>query len=244
MISKKLTALLAIPISALLVIGGTQSSIVAFAATGIDGDAATNVTTSASADSILQCGWRIAGVATTIELANETPSLKYIGSEYALIGGDEGISVFLSGGTEESVPCSFYNDYKGAQVKVSWDGVDFTSRTLAAPTDTSLSWAVSDKPLNITYTDAACSSDWTAGDSVTVNAAYASIAVVPASIFATAVNESAEYDPSHVSAPTFPRCGFSATFSTAIPSNKTPLNPGSAYSFTGPTLTTTLVLEP
>jgi hypothetical protein len=173
-----------------------------------------------------------------------TPSLKYIGSEYALIGADTGISVFLSGGTEESVPCSFYNDYKGAQVKVSWDGVDFTSSTVAAPTDTSLSWAVSDKPLNITYTDADCSPDWRAGDSVTVNAAYASIAVVPASILATAVNESAEYDPSHVSAPTFPRCGFSATFSTAIPSNKTPLNPGSAYSFTGPNLTTTLVLEP
>ena len=244
MISKKLTALLAIPISALLVIGGTQSSIVAFAVTGIDGDADTDVTTSASADSILQCGWRIAGVATTIALANETPSLKYIGSEYALIGADAGISVFLSGGTEESVPCSFYNDYKGAQVKVSWDGVDFTSSTVAAPTDTSLSWAVSDKPLNITYTDADCTVDWTAGDSVTVNAAYVSTAVVPASILATAVNESAEYDPSHVSAPTFPRCGFSATFSTAIPSNKTPSNPGSSYSFTGPTLTTTLVLEP
>jgi hypothetical protein len=244
MISKKLTALLSIPISALLVIGGTQSSIVAFAATGIDGDAETDVTTSASADSILQCGWRIGGVATTIALANNVPTLKYIGSEYALAGEDTGISVFLSGGTDESVPCSFYNDYKGAQVKVSWDGVDFTSRTLAAPTDTSLSWAVSDKPLNITYTDADCTADWTAGDSVTVNAAYVSTAVVPASILATAVNESVEYDPSHVSVPTFPRCGFSATFSTAIPSNKVPSNPGSSYSFTGPTLTTTLVLEP
>jgi hypothetical protein len=240
---KKLAALLAIPVSTLLVIGGTQSSIVAFA-TEVDGTAATPITTAASADTILQCGWRIGGVATTIALANNVPTLKYIGSEYALVGADTGISVFLSGGTDESVPCSFYNDYKGAQVKVSWSGVDFTSRTVAAPTDTSLSWAVSEKPLNITYTDADCTDDWTAGDSVTVNAAYVSTAVVPASIFATAVNESVEYDPSHVSVPTFPRCGFSATFSTAIPSNKVPSNPGSSYSFTGPTLTTTLVLEP
>jgi hypothetical protein len=245
MIKKKLAALLAIPVSALLVIGGTQSSMGAFAATGIAGVAATDVTTSASADSILQCGWRIAGVATTVALANDVPTLKYVGSEYVLKGANTGISVFLSGGTEESIPCSFYNDYKGAQVKVSWDGIAFTSRTVAQETDTSLSWDVSSKPLNITYTASSCTTDWTAGDSVTVSSAFvAGSEVVPAAILATKIDTSAEYDPSAATGATFPRCGFSATFSTAVPSNKTPANPGSSYSFTGPKLTTTLVLEP
>lgn len=245
MIYKKLAALLAVPVSALLVITGTQSSIGAFAATRIDGTATQDATTSASADSILQCGWRINGVEPTISLANADSTLEYVGSEYSLNGSDTGIKVFLSGSSTESTRCSFYNDYKGAQVKVAWTGASFTSRTAASETDTSLSWDVSDSPLRLVYTAGTCTTGFTSSDSVTVSSAFVTGSeVVPALIPRDAVDTSAEYNPSAKESPTFPSCGFSAAFSTAIPSNKTPNSPGSQYSFTGPTLTTTLVLEP
>jgi hypothetical protein len=236
---KKLAALLAIPVSTLLVIGGTQSSIVAFA-TEIDGDAATPITTSASADTILQCGWRISGVATTIALANAEPTLEYVGSEYALTGSDAGIKIYLSGDVSEGTRCSFYNDYKGAQVKVSWDGTAFTGTP-----DNSLGWAVSDKALGITYTDDTCVPAWVTESGITIAAAFlAGSEVVPAAILATAVDTSEEYSPDAVTGSTFPSCGFSAAYSTAIPSGKVPTSPGLTYSFAGPTLTSTLVLEP
>ena len=245
MINKKLAAILSVPVSALLVIAGTQSSIGAFAATGIEGTASQDATTSASADSILQCGWRINGVASTISLANTDPTLEYVGSEYSLTGADSDINVFLSGSETESTRCSFYNDYKGAQVKVSWDGTAFTSRTAADAADSSLSWNVTDKALGIAYADADCSVDWTTESELTINGAFTTGSeVVPAAILATSVDTSLEYDPAAKTGATFPSCGFSATFSTAIPSNKTPNSPGAQYSFSGPELTTTLVLEP
>ncbi len=245
MIKEKLAALLAVPVSALLVIAGTQSSIGAFASTGIEGLATQDATTSASADSILQCGWRIDGVASTISLANTDPTLEYVGSEYALSGSDEDINVFLSGSGTESTRCSFYNDYKGAQVKVSWDGTSFTSKTAADLLDSSLSWNVSEKALGIAYVDADCTPDWTTESALTISETFTvGSEVVPAAILATSVDTSLEYNPSAKTGSTFPSCGFSASFSTAIPSNKTPNSPGAQYSFTGPELTTTLVLEP
>jgi hypothetical protein len=236
---KKLAALLAIPVSTLLVIGGTQSSIVAFA-TGIDGTAATPITTAASADTILQCGWRISGVESSIALANAEPTLEYVGTEYTLAGSNTGIKIHLSGDADEGTRCSFYNDYKGAQVKVSWDGTTFTGTP-----DNSLDWAVTDKALGITYTDEACVADWVTEESLTIAAEFeAGDEVVPAAILATSVDTSAEYSPDAVTGATFPSCGFSVAYTTAIPSNKTPTSPGTTYSFVGPTLTSTLVLEP
>jgi hypothetical protein len=236
---KKLAALLAIPVSTLLVIGGTQSSIVAFA-TGIDGDAATPITTAASADTILQCGWRISGVESSIALANAEPTLEYVGTEYTLAGEDTGIKIHLSGDAAEGTRCSFYNDYKGAQVKVSWDGTTFTGSP-----DNSLGWAVTDKALGITYTDDACVAAWVTEEALTIAAEFEpGDEVVPAAILATSVDTSEEYSPDAVTGSTFPSCGFSVAYTTAIPSNKTPASPGTTYSFVGPTLTSTLVLEP
>jgi hypothetical protein len=236
---KKLAALLAIPVSTLLVIGGTQSSIVAFA-TEIDGVAATPITTEASADTILQCGWRISGVESTISLANAVPTLEYVGTEYVLAGADTGIKIHLSGDVDEGTRCSFYNDYKGAQVKVSWDGEVFTGSP-----DNSLGWSVEDSPLGITYTDTDCVPAWVTEPSLTISAAMVPAGeVVPAKILATSVDTSDEYSPDAVTGATFPSCGFSASYSTAIPSGLVPTLPGSTYSFTGPILTSTLVLEP
>ena len=242
---KKLAALLAIPVSTLLVIGGTQSSIVAFA-TAIDGTAATPITTAASADTILQCGWRISGVASSIVLANAVPTLEYVGTEYALAGADTGIKIHLSGDVDEGTRCSFYNDYKGAQVKVSWAGTTFTKPTPEGDeSDVSLNWTVTDKALGITYTDDTCVPAWVTEESLTIAAAFeAGDEVVPAKILATSVDTSDEYSPDAVTGSTFPSCGFSVAYTTAIPSNKTPASPGATYSFVGPILTSTLVLEP
>ena len=237
--NKKLAATLALPVSALLIILGTQSGVGAFA-TGIDGEAATPITTAASADTILQCGWRISGVESTISLANAEPTLEYVGTEYALAGSDTGILIHLSGDATEGTRCSFYNDYKGAQVKVSWDGTTFTGSP-----DNSLGWSVTDVALGITYSDATCVPAWITEEALTINAEFVPAGeVVPAAILAASVDTSAEYSPDAVTGATFPSCGFSASYSTAIPSNKTPSSPGATYTFTGPTLTSTLVLEP
>jgi hypothetical protein len=99
--------------------------------------------------------------------------------------------------------------------------------------------------LTIAYTDAGCSVDWVTETSVTINAAFtAGDEVIPAKILATSVDTALEYSPASVNSPTFPSCGFSADYSTAIPTGKVPTAPGTTYSFTGPTLTSTLVLEP
>ena len=236
---KKLAALFAIPVSTLLVIAGTQSSIIA-SAVGIEGDAATVVTTSGSAETIEMCGWRISGVASTISLSNDDPALEYVGSEYELAGADEDILIYLSGDAVENTRCSFYGDYKGAQVKVSWSGSSFTSLP-----DNSLSWNLSDKNLRITYADTACVAAWQTEESVTISGGFTEgNEVVPAKILATAVDSAAEYSPDAVSSPTFPACGFSAAYATAIPGGKVPSDPGTSYTFTGPSLTSTLVLEP
>jgi hypothetical protein len=236
---KKLAALFAIPVSTLLVIVGTQSSIIA-SAIQVEGVGETPITTEASADTIEMCGWRISGVDPSITLANTDPTLEYVGSEYALAGEDDNILIYLSGGETESTRCSFSGDYKGAQVKVSWTGSTFTSSP-----DTSLNWNTSDKALTIAYTDTGCSADWVTESSVSINAAFETgDEVIPAKILAASVDTALEYSPDSVSSPTFPSCGFSADYSTAIPSGKVPTAPGTTYSFTGPTLTSTLVLEP
>ena len=226
---KKLAALFAIPVSTLLVIAGTQSSIIA-SAVGIEGDPDTPITTSASAETIKMCGWRISGVATSISLANEDPLLEYVGSEYELAGTDEDILIYLSGDAVEDTRCSFYGDYKGAQVKVSWSGSSFTSSP-----DNSLSWNLSDENLRITYADTGCVAGWQTEDSVTIAGAFVTgDDVIPAKILATSVDSAAEYSPDAVDSPTFPACGFSASYETAIPGGKVPTLPGTPYTFAGP----------
>lgn len=240
---KKVTAILTSPIAALLLIGGLQSTVNAVA-TEVEGDAATDVTTAAAADSILQCGWRITGVDEAITLANADPDLEYTGVDFDLAGTDTGVNVYLSGDEAEDTRCSFYNDYKGAQVKVSWSGDEFVS-SRSGVADTSLSWMVSEEPLLVTYTDDTCAASWTTQSDLTIATGFTvGNELVPAAIPATAVDSAAEYDPSAKTGATFPSCGFSASFSTAVPGNQTPNSPGATYQFAGPTLTTTLVLEP
>ena len=104
---------------------------------------------------------------------------------------------------------------------------------------------MTDKPLGITYTDDACVAAWVTEAALTIATEFVPGAeVVPAAILAASVDTALEYSPDSVSAPTFPSCGFSAAYSTAIPSGKVPTAAGTTYSFTGPTLTSTLVLEP
>ncbi len=235
---KKLAALFAIPVSTLLVIVGTQSSFIA-SAVGIEGDASTPITTTASAETIEMCGWRISGVESSITLANTDPNLEYVGSEYELVGADEDILIYLSGDTVADTRCSFYGEYKGAQVKVSWTGSSFVSSP-----DTSMGWLLSAENLSITYTDTACVPAWVTDPSLTIAGAFvAGDEVVPAMIPATAVGAAA-YSPDSVNSPTFPSCGFSAAYATAIPAGKVPTDPGTPYTFAGPALTSTLVLEP
>jgi hypothetical protein len=235
---KKLAALFAIPVSTLLVIVGTQSSIIA-SAIQVEGEDETPITTAASADTIEMCGWRISGVAPSITLANTDPTLEYVGTRYALAGGDDDILIYLSGAELESTRCSFYGEYAGAQVKVSWTGSSFVSSP-----DNSMGWNLTDENLSITYTDTSCDADWETDPSLTISAAFVSgQEVIPAKIPATAVGAS-DYSPDSVGTPTFPSCGFSAAYATAIPSGMIPTDPGATYTFAGPSLTSTLVLEP
>jgi glutaredoxin-related protein len=107
-----------------------------------------------------------------------------------------------------------------------------------------MGWNLSDENLRITYTDTACDADWQTDPSLTIAAAFVTGQdVIPAMIPATAVGAS-DYSPDSVGSPTFPSCGFSAAYATAIPGGKIPEAPGTPYTFAGPSLTSTLVLEP
>jgi hypothetical protein len=100
------------------------------------------------------------------------------------------------------------------------------------------------EPLSITYSSAGCVAGWQTEASVSIAGVFVTGQdVIPAKILATAVDTPQEYSPDAVDTPTFPRCGFSAEYSTVIP-GATPDDPGETYTFTGPSLTSTLVLQP
>ena len=215
---------------------GVNSGIAATEVGGVDEVPAT---TTAGADTLEACSWYVTGLAADIALANGD-DMEYVGNDYTLTATDEDIQIFFSASDTPSQRCSFYDDERGVQVQVAWAGEDFTTGTL----DTSLDFSVGDDleaggsvTVDITY-DGECSEDWTAGATKSIGVDVTPL--VPASIANDAVSA---YTPTLKAGATFASCTLDATYTTKLPGNKTPANPGTSYDFNGPTLTTTVTMN-
>jgi hypothetical protein len=205
----------------------------------VGGDADTEATTTASADTLAACSWYVTGLATSLELTNGD-DMEYVGDDYTLRATDDGITIFFSASDTPDQRCSFYDDEKGVEVQVAWVGDSFSTGTA----DTSLDFAVGDAlesggnvQVDITY-DGTCSPDWVAGATKSIGVDTSPL--VPASI---SDGDVSTYSPTLKTGATFASCTLDAEFETKLPGSKTPQNPGVAYSFTGPVLTTTVTIN-
>lgn len=240
-----LVSVLAVALSVFALSGTSRSA----AETGVV-SAAVPAGTSASAETIEACGWYVSGLDDAITLSN-TSGMEYIGNDYELSGANTGdIEIYFSGGEAVDTRCSFYDDPEGVNVNVSWTGTAFT----ASGDDDNLDFAAGDEletaattedgltSLDINYAKVAdaCNSDWVAGTSVRILSGIEP-PVTPASI--SKANVTTNYEPSHLTDPTFAKCSLNATYRTWIPGGRVPTNAGSDYNFIGPTLTTTVVIN-
>jgi hypothetical protein len=155
----------------------------------------------------------------------------YIGEEYGLAKTDYGIEVYLSGSGASFDTCSTFGPAAGAELNVSWDGTGF-----ADPVYEGLDFTLADSALVVTYLSE-CTSDWVTTP-ISLGGTYAT-PEIPVSISGADVDT---YDPYEVGGD-FPSCTFDAEYATAIPADKTPDSFGQEYNFTGPTVTTTLILQ-
>ena len=237
--NNKIKAFAILPLAAALTIFGLQAVSASFAATTGEGETA--ATTGAEASTIEDCEWYLDGVTDILSLSN-TDELEYIGDDLTLSASDEGVKVYFSGTETEDERCSFYDDVRGAGIDVTWDGVAFATETL----DTSLDWTLGTaletsgvSSLDVTYTKATCDDAFTAGGAVSITN-LAESPLTPASIDDEAT---ADFTPSAVSGATWAKCTMNASYSVVLPGGRTPANPGSPYSFSGPGLTTTITVN-
>jgi hypothetical protein len=237
--NNKLKAFAILPIAASLTFFGLQVVTSSVAATTGVGE--TPATTGATAATIEDCEWYLDGVATELNLVNDS-GMEYVGDDYTLTADVDDVSVYFSGTEVQDERCSFYDDVRGADVEVSWTGTGFTSTT-----DDSLDWLLGatlemggKSSLDIDYEPGTCDASFDAGDSVSIDD-VATSPLTPATITALAT---ATYTPSAADPDaTFAKCGLNATYSVVLPGNQTPASPGSSYSFTGPALTTTITVN-
>jgi hypothetical protein len=239
--NSKVKAFAILPIAASLTFFGLQVVTSSVAATTGVGE--TEASTGASASTIEDCEWYLDGVETDLSLEHAT-DMEYVGDDYTLEASDDGVSVYFSGTNTEDVRCSFYDDVRGADVEVTWDGTSFTN---VDPTDISLNWSLGSaleetgvSSLDVTYTKATCDEAFTAGTAVEITATATS-PLKPATISGASTGT---FTPSATGAgATFAKCGLNTTYSVKLPGGKTPSNPGDPYTFTGPKLTTTITVN-
>ena len=218
------------------------------AGTIVGGTSSFDTDNSASAETLAACGWYVSGVDDAVELSNSS-GMEYVGNDYELSGQNSmPISIFFSGSSTPDTRCSFYDDEKGVEVNVTWSGTSFTSDSSDHSLDFAAGNALEDEgsnggdpsTFNITYAKVGCNDDWTAGDSVKISD-VAEPPLTPASIANSAILSN--YSPTLKSGQSFASCDLQASYSTWLPGGKTPANPGGSYTFTGPTLTTTVTIN-
>jgi hypothetical protein len=242
--NNKLKAFAILPIAASLVFFGVQTVTSSFAATTGEGE--TPATTGASADTIEDCEWYLDGVDSVVTLENTT-GMEYVGDDYTLTATADEVQVYFSGTSDMDNRCSFYDDVKGAAVEVDWTGTEFTN---VDGTDTSLDWSLGVTPLestpgtysslDVTYTKQECNDVFAGGTAVSISSEAIS-PLVPASI---TNDDTATFSPSAaLGSATFAKCTLDAGYSVVLPGNRAPANPGTAYSFTGPALLTTITVN-
>jgi hypothetical protein len=239
--NQKIKALAILPLAASLTFFGLQAVTSSVAATTGVGE--TPATTGATAQTIEDCEWYLNGVADELSLTN-TSGMEYVGDDYTLTASDAAVNVYFSGTDVEDVRCSFYDDVRGAGVEVSWTGDSFSNED---PSDISLDWNLGDaleeagvSSLDVTYVADTCDAAFTSGGAVSISNPDDS-PLTPASISDASTGT---FTPS-AAAPgaTWAKCTLNASYSVVLPGSRTPANPGTTYTFTGPGLTTTITVN-
>ena len=213
----------------------------------------TEATTSGSAVTKEKCTWFLTGVPT--EVAMETDGSDYEGAALEMTANAGTLAAFVSGnlgtGTIDAhSACTWYGstNVRGIDVKMATSADGFTSSEPDDASDTSLSFDPSgDLPFAIAFDDAETlcrtpgddgngSEQWTVTDLSIVNATGTSATSVMAQPFANSTGiplDTAEKNDA---------CSSAMTWSVSIPGQKEPDAPGATYSFTGPTVTTSVAL--
>lgn len=207
--------------------------------TGISDTGEVTINVGATADTIAQCNWYLDGVGDgdepdTLDLVADVGE-KYMGTALELSNLDENINVYMQGTSGVNPECSLFADNNGAKLQVVWSGDGFVSDGV----DDNLDWLLSESALNIDldYSNA-CSADWNLTTAV-LNGSWTSSAdsKFPMSLSSTdLLTYSTELG-------ALPNCTTTAKYSTSIPAGRVPLLAGADYTFTGPVITMTLVLE-
>lgn len=245
---KKVAAIAALPIATTgLVVGligsgpafaydmpGTVSNPSATPAALADGDASV----SASTKTVPWCGWTVSGLPNTLVLTDTSVAAgqtsKYVGSEISLAGASGSISAFVSGtgaaATEDVDNCSWYGDdnKQGLAMTVRASGAGFSATAAQGGADAGMGFDLTElKPLSITPTYAAsCANGFTTSDSL--------------SVYAGSLGSNPVTTKSKASVSTTTACSWTLDYAATIPAGKEPKFGDQVYTFTGPTLTTTV----
>lgn len=218
-------------------IAGTSSALAANeapeGATGNVGD----TTTTAETTTLPWCGWYINGLSAEIALEG---AATYSGQAVALQGDSgETVEAFINGGSTYSGAadnCSWYDDgnKQSASLTVALAQGSSTSFTAATSqldnSDVSMNFELTEEnPLAITATPNEDCDDnsFTVESDASIYAGQTSSTPVSSSTSRTDIN-------------TANKCSWTMTYATEIPANKSPKYGDLTYTYTGPTLVTTL----
>ena len=253
--SKKFLAAFAVVLSAGGLLLTLSSSTLASAA----------VDSSASVGTVPQCVWQLSGVTDSVTLTHPNASnggdvhTSYVGNDFKLAGSSiEQASIYVgpagnaAASTDVADNCSFYNSgglgvsNTGAMAQLAI--VDTVNAKFSAVYN-SVEDAAMTFPLNGTTPEGSN------------KARNLSLTITPANCFSSNlsggsgdnwVKESGTTGLNSASSPiplatlakanttTTSTCSFSSSLSVYIPGGLTPAHPGNSYTYTGPTLTTTL----
>ena len=215
---------------------------------------------SATVATVPQCVWQINGASETIALTHTEFAgdnhTKYVGQDFGLSGsGANTVKVFVGPSAAGEVStdadnCAWYgvsnSAASGANVTYSLPvSPAFTSAASTAPTDNSLGFNLdgsattgsNTKQLSVALTKAGCTNaaaitplvnGWTGDASADLKTGSLSLTA------AQLVNSKTSTSSS---------CTWTTKLSTYVPGGKTPAHDADTYTFTGPTVTTTLTAE-
>jgi len=228
----------------------------AFSVSGIS-IASAEIGSSATVATVPQCVWQISGASETITLTHAEFSAdghsKYVGQDFGLSGaGANTVQVFVgptsaSGVSTDPDNCAWYGATNtaasGAQVTYALPASPaFTSSASSTPGDNSLGFSLDGSTttgshtaqLVVDLTKAGCTDEaattlvnsWTGSNSSNLKTGALSVTA-------------AQLAASHTS--TSSSCTWTTKLTTYVPGGKTPTHDSDTYTFTGPTVTTTLL---
>jgi hypothetical protein len=161
---------------------------------------------------------------------------KYQGVAYPLVGQTSNVEIYVSNplltiSPTEPSNCSWYGTAKGGSVTVTTDAdPKFTSSREGFALDNSMGFDLdpSNKLVGLAAAIESCDG-WTT--------------VTLADVF-TGTTSSTPIALAAGATTTISKCTYSVAYSTTIPAGKTPFAPGVDYALVGPSMTTTLLINP